>query len=245
MGLGSSRAGRVCRAGGSGPDRRVCTRRAHWEGQGGRLTRRRRGRGRLARRGKGRGRLAIGGRGSLGRCGRRRLPPGLRGRRRGALVGRGACRLGRRGGGRRGRRGGRCGDRSGRVSQRRESSAGGTGRGNACRRARQTSRRRLARQPAPSARVIPRRRFRLLAALLRAGSGALGGDIDTRAAIGAQPSSAGLKGLDVQFLPTSRTIESDAHFTTPTDVASLEPSPGPGCLSLGPGAEPRTLDAQR
>lgn len=104
---------------------------------------------------------------------------------------------------------------------------GGGGRGAPWRGGHRPSRRCRVREPAPSARVVAGRRFLGLAAPLRAGPGALGGDVDTRAAVRAQSSSAGLKGLDVQLLSTPRAIESDAHFTTPTDVLRLEPSPAP------------------
>jgi len=225
MGLGSRHIGRVCRAGRSGSLRRVCVRRSDWRGGGGRLT----------CWGRGRGRLAEWGRGSLGGCAGRRLPQGSCRRSPGALVGLDACRLGRRGGGR------RC-DRSRCVSRGRHALAGPAGRGTTCRGARRTSRRWLARESAPSARVMTRRRFLGLAPL-RAWPGALGGDIDTRAAVRAQSSSTALKRLDVQFLPTSRTIESNAHFTAPTDVSSFGQSPRPGRLSHGPGAALLIFDA--
>ena len=185
--------------------------------------------------GGGRGRLAEWGRGSLGGRDGRRLPQGSCRSCPGARVGLGARRLCRRGGGR------RC-DRSRRVGRGRDPLARVAGRGSARRGPRRTSRRWLPRESAPSTRGMTRRRFLALAPL-RAWPGALGGDIDTRAAVRAQSSSTALKRLDVQFLSTPQTIESDAHFATPTDVSSLEQSPAPGCLSHGPGAELPIPDA--
>jgi hypothetical protein len=83
--------------------------------------------------------------------------------------------------------------------------------------------------------VRRRRRALALAELLRAGPGALGGDLDACPAVGAQSSQARLERLDVQLASTSGAMESDAHLATPTGVCRFEEcSLVPGSKSLMP-----------